>query len=139
MDCRWIFKAAVIEGNKYHIWSDSWHRGWWCSPSPSRIPEVWAEYKSICSVPAQITEKRRLMEIRGMVLAGQEEGETFGDEEMNKCKKSDPELWWKPLDDLRCPGCGKAGTPVGGASFRIPKFRIYAILPRLSMYKPGHV
>ncbi|KAJ6571792.1 hypothetical protein B0H19DRAFT_1131238 [Mycena capillaripes] len=117
--CRRAFKAALIEGNQYDIWASSWHMGWWYSPLPSRIPEVWKEYDSICSLPARREEKKRLQEIESMVLSGRREGKTFSDEEMSEYKKSNPALWWEPLSALRCPGCGEAGVPVGG-TFRAP-------------------
>jgi hypothetical protein len=93
--------------------------GWWWSPSPSRIPEVWREYTSICSLPARREERKRLQEIESMVLSGLQLGKTFSEEEMNEYKKSNPALWWQPLNALRCPGCGEAGVPVGG-TFRAP-------------------
>ncbi|KAJ7627619.1 hypothetical protein DFH06DRAFT_731673 [Mycena polygramma] len=117
--CRRAFKAAIVEGNQYEIWASSWHMGWWWSPSPSRIPDVWKEYKSICSLPARREEKRRLEEIEDMVLSGRQDGRTFSDEEMDEFKKSNPALWWQPLSALRCPGCGEPGVPVGG-TFRAP-------------------
>ncbi|KAJ7145379.1 hypothetical protein C8R43DRAFT_548149 [Mycena crocata] len=118
--CRRTFKPALIEGNQYDIWANSRHRGWWWSPAPSKIPEVWKEYKNICSIPVRRAEKARLQEIEDMVLSMQREGRTLSDEEMkNEYKKSNPALWWQPLSALRCPGCGKSGVPVGG-TFRAP-------------------
>ncbi|KAJ7484707.1 hypothetical protein FB451DRAFT_1233255 [Mycena latifolia] len=112
--CRRVFKPALIEGNMYDIWANSWHKGWWWSPSQSRIPEVWAEYKSICSLPARREEKKRLEDIEQMVLSGQHGGRTFSDDEMNEYKKSNPALWWQPMSALRCPGCGEAGKDARG-------------------------
>jgi hypothetical protein len=93
--------------------------GWWWSPSRSRIPEVWREYESICSLPARREEKKRLQSVEHMVLTAQQAGRPFSDEELNEYKKSNPALWWQPLRSLRCPGCGREGTPVGG-TFRAP-------------------
>jgi hypothetical protein len=110
-----VFKAAMVEGNQYDIWTDK-RKGWWYSPLPSQIPEVWAEYKSICSLPARREEKDRLMQIENMVLAG---GTTISEEDMKEYKRSNPVLWWRPLSSLRCPGCGEQGIPVG-STFRAP-------------------
>ncbi|KAJ7136064.1 hypothetical protein C8R44DRAFT_952719, partial [Mycena epipterygia] len=114
--CRRVFKPVLVDDNQYDIWASSRHMGWWWSPAPSRIPEVWEEYWSICTLPARRAEKRRLQEVEQMVLSGQG---TFSEDEMNEYKKSNPALWWQPLDALRCPGCGEAGVPVGG-TFRAP-------------------
>jgi len=44
---------------------------------------------------------------------------TMSDEEVQELRKWNPECWWKIMDNLRCPECGKEGKPVGG-TFKAP-------------------
>ncbi|KAL4242545.1 hypothetical protein ABKN59_011417 [Abortiporus biennis] len=116
VDCRRVFKPSFIDGNEYMF--NTFFKRNYARPSRDRIAHVWVEWRRHCrSHVFNYQEQSRLHEKEAIYLT---EGEqAFDPSELQELRRFDPEFWWKPLDQICCPGCGERGLPLGG-TFRAP-------------------
>ena len=115
VSCRRTFKHAIIEGNEYR--TDDYGRKLAVRPGYDKIPEVWQEYRKF----ARRKELRRsLYDIETQESVFYQAGvAAFRKDELEQLRKQSPVFWWRPLTQMRCPGCGKDGREVG-STFRGP-------------------
>ncbi|KDQ60334.1 hypothetical protein JAAARDRAFT_77439 [Jaapia argillacea MUCL 33604] len=112
LDCRKSFKLTWVGGKEYRRMA-GFAQPWECRPArdSKEMIEVGRNrqrlsWNAFASIQAEYNAKKA-------------DG-TLTEEDKREAKRCDADLWWIPLDRLRCPGCGKDGIPVG-PTFKAPK------------------